>query len=792
MPVLHKKIRRDIRQSLGVLLTVIAIIAVGAGSFIALRSAQRILETSKFAYYRNYHFGDFWIDLKKAPLPAVEKIADLPGVARVEPRIVFDVILDLPHVTQPLTGRLVSAPTDGFEDTINGICLVRGSGFSDDREEEIIISEAFAQAHKLDPGDRIGLILNRKQQSFIIAGTAISPEYVYMVRGGGDITPDPEHFGVLYAKRAYVEEILDFKDACNQITGLLAPDFRGNTDELLDRMERILEPYGVFSAIPRSLQASNRFLSDEINGLAATAAILPTIFLLVAALVLNILMNRLAERQRTVIGTLKALGYSNRQVLVHFLTFGIAIGIVGGLAGIGVGISMASGMIELYKTFFQFPNFVFNVYPDLLLIGTSISLLFAVGGTAKGVWSVLKLHPAEAMRQKPPERGGAIFLEKIPYLWRRLSFRSHMALRSLFRHPPRTLTGVIASALSSAIIFLTLVMYDSTYFLVDFQFTHIAHSDADISMRDERNLQALLEARSLPGVDYAEPTLAVVCDLQHQWRSRRISIVGLSENHRLITPMQKNLDPIEIPDEGLVMSQKLAEILGVTVGDQLRLTPVRGRRNEIQVTLAGISDSYFGLDCYADQQYLSRLVGEAAAVNSVQLTVDKSKTDRLYRKIKTLPNAQGLTVRADALHNIEKTLTETLSSTLGISFLFAGIIAFGSMLNGSMIEIGDRLREISTFRVLGYSSSKISGIFLRQNLTIYVLGLILAFPLGYGLSLLSAQAYNTELFRMPIVVRPTSIIFTIILTLFFVLFAQFFVYRTIGRLDWLEGTKVKE
>ncbi len=792
MGALNRKLGRDIRGSVGVLATVVAIIAVGTGVFIGLGSAQRILEASQATYYSQYRFADFWVHVKKAPMTAVQRIGELPGVAAIESRVVFDVILDLPGVIQPLTGRLISMPARGLEQGINGICLVRGSGFSDNRDEEVILDEAFAQAHGLEPGDRVRLILNRKRESFVIVGTAISPEYVYLVRGQGDFVPDPEHFGVLYVKEDYARDVLDFKDACNQVVGQLLPGYHDDVDLLLDRIDRMLDPYGVLATSPRERQASHRFLSDEIRGLGITVVIMPSIFLAVAALVLNVIMSRLAERQRTIIGTLKAIGYSDRQVQVHFLSFGLVVGLLGGLAGVALGLAMAFGMIQMYKEFFHFPTFVFRVYPDLVLIGMVISIAFAVGGTARGVWTALKLQPAEAMRPKPPERGGAVFLERVPAVWRQFGFRTHIALRSLARNRARTLTVIVSSALATSIILMTIAMYDSMWFLVDFQFEQVAHGDVNIGMRDERSTAALLEGRGLPGVDYAEPVLGLICDLRHGRESRRQAITGLSAGHRLTTPMQQDLEPIVIPDQGLVLSRKLAEILGAKVGDRLELTPVRGRRETVHVPLASIVEGFLGLECYADLGYLSRIVGEAAAVNSLQLAVNPIAADVLYRDVKQLPNAQGLSVRADTKGNIESTFVRTMVFSLGLMIVFAGVIAFGTMLNSSLIDISDRTRDISTFRVLGYQPGQIAGIFFRQNLVVFVVGLVLGLPLGYAMVLGAAKAYDSELFRMPVIVEFPSLLATAVISLVFLLVAQWFVYRQIRKLDWQEGVKVKE
>ncbi len=623
-------------------------------------------------------------------------------------------------------------------------------------------------------------------------GTAISPEYVYMVRGEGDFTPDAEHFGVLYVKEDYAREVLDFKDSCNQIVGRLVPGDRHDVDLLLERIDRMLDPYGVLATTPRSRQASHRFLSDEIHGLGISAVLMPSVFLLVAALVLNIVMSRAAERQRVVIGTLKALGYSDRSVLTHLLGFGLVVGVLGGLAGGGLGVALVVALVEMYKGFFQFPAFAYQVHPDLLLLAMAVSVAFALTGTAKGVWRVLRLQPAEAMRPKPPERGGAVFLERLPALWKRLGFRTHIALRSLARNRVRTLTGVVCSALATSIILTTLIMYDSMWFLVDFQFEHVAHSDADIGMRDEKSMAALLEGQSLPGVDYAEPVLALTCDLRKGRVFRRLTLTGLPQRHRLTTPMDMDMRPIAIPPDGLVLSRKLAELLTVGVGDYVELTPVRGRRRTVRAPVLSIVEGFLGLECYADLEYLSRLVGEASAVSAVQVSLDRVRADDFYRAIKQLPNAQGLNVPANTKANIESTFIETMAFSLTLMVVFAGVIAFGTVLNASLIEISERTRDIAGFRVLGYRPGKVAGIFFRQNVAIFAVGLVLALPLGYAMTVVFAKAYDTELFRMPVIVKPQTVVAAALTSFAFVLMAQWFIYRQIVKLDWVEGIKVKE
>lgn len=795
MNVMRRKLIRDLRSNLGTLLSVIAITVIGAGVLIGLGGTQRDLQAGQLAYYRQYRFADFWIDLKKAPQSAVRRIGALPGVDAVRGRVVYDVILDLANEARPVTGRLISTPAEPSGQSINGICLVRGSWFSPDRNNEVIINEAFAKAHGLSLGDRVALILGGKRQAFVIVGTAISPEYVYMVRGVGDLSPDPEHFGLLYVKDEYARQALGFKDACNQILGRLARDENGSAVDgaaLLGRMDRELEPFGVVNRYLRKRQASNRYLTDEIAGLGRSAVFMPAIFLGVAALVLDILMVRLVQRQRTTIGTLKALGYDNRQVMAHYLAFAGVVGAMGGVFGAAMGIGLSWWLNQFYQGIFQFPSIPFHLYPDLMVLGVSVCVGFAVLGAVRGVWSVLGLGPAEAMREKPPERGGRILLERLPGLWGRLSFRWHMALRGVFRNRMRSAAAVFAAAMSMAIVFLALSFYDAMIYLVDFQFRHVEHSDVSIGMQDARSDGVIYEARALPGVSRAEPMFSMACDLSHGPSTRRIGVLGLSRGHTLLTPCRMDGEPIEVPETGLVLGDKLAELLNVQVGQTVRLTPVRGRRRTHDVPVASIVQTYLGLSCYADIRYLSGLCGESRAVNALELKVEPGRTDALYRAIKQLPNAQNLSVRDDTYASIMKNIVDPSLVFIGLLVVFAGVIALGSTATNAMIEISERKRELSSLRVIGYTPGQIAGILLRQNVITYGVGVLLSLPLGYVMLLAMARAYNSELYRIPVVVRPGMIVGTLVLALLFMAVSQLIVLRQVRKLDWLEGIKVKE
>ncbi len=331
MKSLDRKLLRDTRLAAGRLLAIAGILAVGVACYIEMQSAYDNLTAARERFYAECRMADFSLELKKVPVAELAGLRQIAEIAELQPRIRFYATVDIEHKAELLNAQVLSLP-DRRTSVLNDIRLRRGGYFTPQRDNEVIVIDSFARKHGLHPGGKIHLILNNTRQELFIVGTAISSEFVYLV-GPGSLVPDPEHFGVFYLKQSFAEEVFDFRGAANQVLGRLTSEARGRPDDVLRRAEVRLQPFGVVTTTPLRDQPSNRYLSEEINGLATFTTILPMIFLTVAAMVLNILMTRWTEQQRTLVGTLKAVGYSDLQVAAHFLKFGLLVGLAGGAAG---------------------------------------------------------------------------------------------------------------------------------------------------------------------------------------------------------------------------------------------------------------------------------------------------------------------------------------------------------------------------------------------------------------------------------------------------------------------------
>lgn len=790
MSVLNRKLRRDLLSSWGVLLAILSIIAVGVACFVAMGSSYGNLRRAMSDYYARCQMPDFWIDLKTAPLPELEALAEYPGVAVLRPRIRFAAPVLLPDVQKPLNAIVLSLP-DRREPVLADIVLRQGGYFTERRENEVIVNDAFARHHNLAPGDWIHLVLNQRRQELFITGTAISSEFTYLLAPGA-IVPDPEQFGVFYLKRTFAESVFDMEGAANEVLGRLAPG--GSLAHLLQHAERELEPYGVLATTPRSEQISHQYLDLEIEGLRIFAVFMPVVFLGVAALVLNVLLSRLADQQRTVIGTLKALGYSNAEVFLHFLKFGTTVGVLGGLLGCLLGYLLAAGMTEIYRDFFEFPELIHHFFPWLHAAGVGISVVCAVLGSLRGTRAVLRLQPAAAMRPKSPPQGGSVLLERLGWLWKRLSSGWRSVLRSTFRNRMRTVTSVIAVAMGAAILVSGFMMALAIEHLVDFQFRWIQRADFELVFKDERGVAAWSEAQRLPGVDRAEAVLQVGGTFRHGHRVKKGGITGLAPDTRLTVPRDRQTRPIRIPVDGVAMSRTLAKDLGLELGDRLTFRPTQGLQREHELTVLEIADDYLGVAVYQDIHALSRLVGEELVLTGVQLAVDPKPeaVAALYRELRELPLLQGVHSRHDLITNLEETVIEHMAVFIGFLVLFAGIVFFGTILNASLVNLAERQRELATLRVLGYGPWQIGSLVLRESLVVTLAGTLLGMPLGYQLTIMMAWLYESEMFRLPVISGPGVYGVTLVLGLLFALITHLAVQRSIHRTDWLQALQAKE
>ena len=398
MRALTKKLGRDMRHMVGQVLAMSLVVACGVASFVSMRSTFTSLQRSQEEYYSVYRFADVFAALKRAPESVTRRIETIPGVAAVQTGVVAEVSLDLPDLEEPAQATLVSV-APGRRSSLNDLHLVKGDHVSSARSSEIVISEAFANANGFNPGDRIAANINGRKRKLTIVGVALSPEYIYEIRPG-DIFPDNRRYGIIWINRREIASAYEMDGAFNRVSLTLAPG--ANEESVIHQLDQILLEYGGLGAYGRSEQQSYRFISNEFSQLRAFGIFLPAIFLGVTAFLLHLVLSRLVKTEREQIGLLKAFGYSNGRIVLHYLLFGFCSILAGVVTGIAAGAWLGLQMTQLYAEYFHFPLLDFTVDTTVIVGSFVLSFGSAAAGALTSLVTVTGLAPAESMKPEAP------------------------------------------------------------------------------------------------------------------------------------------------------------------------------------------------------------------------------------------------------------------------------------------------------------------------------------------------------------------------------------------------------
>jgi putative ABC transport system permease protein len=727
------------------------VIGAGVAMFIMYLSTFHSLRLTQQTYYDRYRFADVFAGLTRAPMNLRDRVAEIPGVARADARVVVDVTLDVPDLTEPASGRLIGIEVPP-RPMLNDLFLRRGRLPSPGRPDEVLVSEAFALARDLGPGDRVGAIINGRRRELEIVGIALSPEYIYSIRPG-ELIPDDARFGIFWMHGRGLAAAFNMEGGFNNLALTLLPG--ASESDVIARLDRLIAIYGGLGAIPRALQTSHWYLDNELRQLQSVGLILPVIFLLVAAFLLNVVLSRIVSVQREQIAALKALGYTNVELMWHYTKLSLLVGAAGGVIGVVFGAWMGSGMTSIYNGFFRFPTLTYRLPPDVVVGGVAVSFIAAILGALNAVRGVAALPPAEAMRPEAPARFRRSVLERLG-LARYLSAPVRMILRNVGRHPVRAATSIIGIAASVAMLILGTFFLDSIAVLMDVQFFVIQRQDITVNFVLPASGRALHEIRRLPGVIDAEPMRAVPARLRAAQRSRIVSLQGLGANAELNRVVDVAGGPMRLPPDGLVLSLKLAEVLDARVGDLVTVEVLDGRRPIAQVKVAGIVEEYMGTSAYMEIDAVRRLVKEGGTLSGAFLKVDQAHARSLYDQLKQTPMVAGVSLKRSAIESFEKTLAETFYVMIFFNLLFSSVIAFGVVYNAARVSLSERSRELASLRVLGFTRGEISFILLGELAVVILLAIPLGLLLGYAFAGALVAAFNTELYRFPLVITPRT------------------------------------
>jgi putative ABC transport system permease protein len=783
---IHRKLLRDLWQTRSQALTVALVVASAFSGFAGSLATYYSLEQARDRFYDSARFGDVFVDLKRAPREIERRISAIPGVSEVETTVQFDVTLDVAGVAEPVVGRMIGLPERGAR-MLDKMVIRLGRAPEHGAAGEVVVSEGFAKTRALGPGTSVDALINGRKETLHIVGIGLSPDYIFATRGGA--FPDDRNFGVFWMARDWLATAYNMEGAFNHVAVRVTP---GVTERsVIDALDTALEPYGGMNAYGRDEQVSNRILGQEIDQWKVIGTLIPSVFLAVAAFLLNVVLNRQVATQREQIAALKALGYANAAIALHYLLQVVFIVCIGIVVGIGVGFWWGGAVTALYAEFFHFPSYRFFMPPWVMLAAGAVTAVAAIGGAMGAVRRAVALAPAEAMRPPAPARYGPTLLERAG-LGRLMMPAMRMVIRNMERRPWRALLTTAGMASAMAIIISGLFWRDALEYMIDVQFEAAQPADAEIALVEPQASRSLHEVARMPGVLMSEGSRDVPVRLVAGHRYYRTPLLGIARAGELRRLLDLNRNRIAIPPEGILLTDRLADRLAVRLGDTLVVETLTGNRNQRTVPVVGIVRDLIGLFAYMDLDAVNRLMGEGDSFSAFSVRLDRSQSDTFFRYLKEFPRVATVASKAAMLQNFRETSARNVLYFTTILTAFAAVIAIGVVYNNARIALQERAWELASLRVLGFTRGEVSTFILGE----LVIELTAAIPLGcvggYLLSWTIVAMSHNDMISIPIIIAPRTYAFAALAIIVAGAGSALVVRRRIDRLDLVGVLKTRE
>jgi putative ABC transport system permease protein len=789
MRALNHKLQRDLWKLRGQVLAVALVIASGVATLVMSLSTIEALQETTDAYYQRYRFADVFASATRAPMRLVNQIAAIDGVQTVQTRITRYATLDLEDFAEPVVAQLMSIPQNG-QAQLNQLAIRQGSWLTPGRDDQVILSEPFAEAHSLTLGDQISLIMNSNKRQFHIVGIALTPEFIYSI-GPGALMPDDKRFGVMWMGRDVLAAAYDLDESFNYLSLTLSQHNTAST-HVLSRINAILKPYGGVSAFTRKDQISNWFVMNEIAQQKTMATILPSIFITVAVFLTNMVLARLIATERTEIGLLKAFGYSRYQIAWHYCKMTMVIAVIGVVIGSLLGAYFGRLNTEMYAELFRFPLLIYLPSPFSFAVAAAISLLAALVGALSAVNKAVKMPAAEAMIPPSPSVFRHTFIST-SMLTRWLDQPSRIAIRQLGRWPVRSFLTSSGIAMATGLIIMSLQWDDSLTHLKRVYFFEAQRQNIMLGLVEPQALRAIHDIAGLPGVMKAEPMRVVSADFKVGYLNHRGSMTGILPDSSL-QPIYDDAirQSLAVPDDGLMMASRLAKKLEVQVGDLIWVEILVGRRPKVLMPVVGIFETYIGLPVFIHLNVLNRLLKEPPSIGYANLLIDSNHQDELYQTLKDTPKVGAVMLKQSALDSFDEHIVEHLMVFISMFTGLAVVLVFGVTYNSTRIALSERGRELATLRVLGFSKGEISYVLLGEVMFLVLLGLPLGCLFGWMLVWTMAQSFDTEMFRIPLVIEASTYGTAIVWVLLAAGASAALVRRRVDKLDLIRVLKTRE
>jgi putative ABC transport system permease protein len=652
------------------------------------------------------------------------------------------------------------------------------------------MSETFARAHNLYPGDTFRATIKGRQHTMRIVGTALSPEYVFFSVPGA-IMPDNERFGVIWMSHKAMAAAFGFIGAFNDVALTVIPG--ASEKEIMKRLDSQVTRYGASGSYSRQDHMSHATLTGQIEQLRKSTRIAAPVFLGIVAFMLHMMMKRHLTTERELIGMLKAFGVSDLAIMWHYAKLMLLIVGSGTVVGVVFGMIAGRGATAFYAHQFQFPFLEYHLSSNVLIEAAVVQLVAGALGAMSSLRASAQIEPAVSMRPAPPPIYRSTALERVAS-----NLAGDQLVRIIFRNiirwPARSLMSALTMVGAMALVISPMAVLDSATNMTNTHFFKAERQDMTIAFAYPREMTSLHSLRHYPGISQIEPFRVTPVKLRFGQHERRVVVIGHAADADLSRPIDRDQQPIILPSFGVVMSEALARYLGAALGDMVNLTMLETNGGSVDVPIAAISESYIGMTffyIFMEIRSLNRLLNEGDLISGAHMKLDPAMQDKLHLSLKNTPSITAIVSHTESLKTMRVMFGEQLRMTF-IYLIFATFILVGVVYNIGRISLAERQRELATLVMLGFSRSEAAFIIVGELMVLAGLAMPFGCFVGYALSWELTEGAASEAFRIPLHIRPDNFAYGILSVAASLLLTGTGLYRYLAKLDLVEVMKTRE
>lgn len=718
MKYFNLHILRGIRKNFATYLGAILIIALGVFICVSMIETMFNLETKIHYYYEKNQLGDIFAKVSCIPEEKLKDLEKIEGIDRVSGILSKEI-----RLIQEDMDTIVSVHLMGYDETqiLNQIGFTENSYFINDT---LYLGKKMMRVRNYQIGQKISLIISGQIEEFTLAGSIYAPQYIYALPPSGAIVTDGSDYDIALISKDKLENLLGSQNVVNELSFRLQKDVK--YEEVKDRLREELSHYGLFSLIDYKNHTSYSMVESEIGELRSAGTVVPIIFMLMSVFMLYIVLKKNIDNDRMLIGTMKALGMNNAELMATYIFQAICIGLLGNILGLSLAGILGKYFFEIYANLFTIPSNQYLYFWNLRIMVLGISILFCLLAVYIGVKDIIKIQPSEAMRSPSPTiRIGGSWIQLFTN-----DTMIKMGLRSIYRSPFRTMVIAMAVAFPFGMSVSLFSFIPSINQLFD-SFDKVQRYDLKLHMEGYAPLhRGQVLGLAFKGVESTEGIMEILIQLENENQHTYATLYGLhkeSPRYKIYSDEGRYLEPSSY---GLIINSRIARKIGVNIGDTVEVKVLGSSMQEKSVKIMDIIQETSGGGAYIDIKSVKNILGIPAPINAVLLNVRRGEIEKVKEEIKNTKTVLAVTDIKNIIAQYHKQFN---SSKLLIDIfiymsMLAGVVLIYNIL---LISIRERSHEFATLKILGISISELRKMILVEEIIYMILGVVFGIPIAY-------------------------------------------------------------